>query len=199
MPALLAEPAAAVYLPRVRRTFRKAGLPTSLALLPVVESAYRRAARGRADEVGLWQLRGATATRVGLVVRGRRDQRLHPYRATRAAARLLRQLHRRYGDWPLAIAAYNAGERRVDAALARAPHATFWELADAGRLPHGTREYVPRFLAVVRIVDGARGCRPAPATQLVRTERRAPAAATDARPQTTAVAARLAPDSVPGL
>jgi membrane-bound lytic murein transglycosylase D len=87
----------------------------------------------------------------------RRDDRLHPERATLAAARYLHFLGTRYGDWPLAIAAYNAGERRVDRALARDPSATFWELADRGYLPRTSTDFVPRFLAVVRLSETT-GC-----------------------------------------
>jgi len=72
--------------------------------------------------------------------------------ATRAAAQYLRLLHDRYGDWPLALAAYNAGERRVDRALARDPEASsFWRLAERGYLPRTSQEYVPRFFAVLRV------------------------------------------------
>jgi len=129
------------------------GLPSSLALLPVVESGFWPNAKGRADERGLWQLRRATARRFGLVVNGHRDDRVNPERATRGAARYLRFLRARYGDWPLALAAYNAGEHRVDRALARDPDADFWRLADHGALPRTSREYVPRFLAVVRMTE----------------------------------------------
>src|SRR5437016_1956453 len=82
--------------------------------------------------LGLWQLRPATARRFGLVVDAERDDRADPAQATRAAARYLGYLHRRYRDWPLALAAYNAGEGRIDRALARQPHATFWELSASG-------------------------------------------------------------------
>jgi len=85
------------------------------------------------------------------VVNAHRDDRLQPERATRAAARYLRLLHERYGDWPLALAAYNAGEHRVDRALARDPEASFWRLAERGYLPRISRDYVPRFFAVVRV------------------------------------------------
>jgi hypothetical protein len=146
------------YLPRVRRIFSKAGLPPSLALLPVIESDFYRTAQGRLDDRGLWQFRVATAQRFGLVVNERRDQRLHPYRASRAAARYLRILYRRYGDWPLALAAYNAGENRVARARARRPGASFWQLAEQGHLPRTTVEYVPRFLALIRVVDGKAAC-----------------------------------------
>jgi hypothetical protein len=147
------------YLPRVKRIMAREGLPPSLALLPVLESEYHRRASGTDDDLGLWQLRGTTARRLGLVINHRRDERLHPYRSTRAAARYLRHLRRRYPDWALALAAYNAGERRVDRAIARRPGGTFWDLAERGYLPTTSRDYVPRFLAVVRIVEGKEICR----------------------------------------
>jgi membrane-bound lytic murein transglycosylase D len=146
------------YLPELQRILAESNLPPSLALLPVVESGFRRHARGRFGDRGLWQLRPPTARRFGLVVTRQRDDRLHPYHATRAAARYLRLLRHRYDDWPLALAAYNAGERRVDRALEAKPGGTFWELADAGKLPRTSRDYVPHFLALVRVVEGVAAC-----------------------------------------
>ncbi len=139
------------YLPGLRRILQENGVPPTLALLPVIESGFYPTARGRKGERGLWQLRRGTARRFGLVVNAHRDDRIEPERATRAAARYLRFLHDRYGDWALALAAYNAGERRVDRALARDPDASFWTLAEQGSLPRISREYVPRFFAVVRM------------------------------------------------
>jgi Transglycosylase SLT domain len=139
------------YLPGLRRILAENGVPASLALLPVIESGFYPTARGRLDERGLWQLRRSTARRFGLVVNRHRDDRLQPELATRAAAQYLRLLRDRYGDWALALAAYNAGERRVDRALARDPEASFWRLAEYGYLPRISREYVPRFFAVVRL------------------------------------------------
>ena len=139
------------YLPGLRKILEENGVPPSLALLPAIESSFYATARGRRGERGLWQLRRATARRFGLVVNAHRDDRVHPERATRAAAHYLRLLHDRYGDWALALAAYNAGERRVDRALARDPEASFWRLAERGYLPRSSRDYVPRFFAVVRV------------------------------------------------
>ena len=150
------------YLNRIRRILGDAGVPQDLALLPLFESHFQADAEGKFGERGLWQLQGPTAERFGLAVGGRRDDRLHPIRATRAAARYLRHLHRRYHSWPLALAAYNAGERRVDRALATQPRATFWQLADGKRLPRLTRDYVPRFIALLRIVEQVRRCAPSP-------------------------------------
>jgi hypothetical protein len=143
----------ATYLPRFCAILGEYGLPPDLALLPVVESGFWRTARGRSGERGLWQLRRDTARRFGLVVNARRDDRLHPERATRAAARYLSFLHARYRDWPLALAAYNAGERRVDRALRRARRRDFWQLADRRLLPRTSRNYVPHFLALVRMAE----------------------------------------------
>jgi len=146
------------YLPRIREIVTEAGLPPCIALLPALESGFHPVARGRSGSLGLWQLEAATARRYGLVVTKQRDDRLHPERSTQAAARYLRALHARYGDWPLALAAYNAGQGRVDRALRRQPGATFWDLVDAGHLPRTSCEYVPRFLALVRVVEREPAC-----------------------------------------
>lgn len=149
------------YLERLRAIMRQEGLPPSLALLPVIESGFRPHARGRFGDVGMWQLRGPTARRFGLVVHASRDDRLDPERSTRAAAKYLRYLHRRYRDWPFTLAAYNAGEGRVDRARRQDPSASFWQLADAGKLPRTSRDFVPKFLAVVRVAENRQtACRP---------------------------------------
>jgi membrane-bound lytic murein transglycosylase D len=148
----------ASYLPRFREILAENGVPPDLALLPVIESGFEPRARGRAGELGLWQLRRPTARRFGLQVSARRDDRLHPERATLAAARYLRYLRARYGEWPLALAAYNAGERRVDRALARSRTADFWELVEQGYLPRTSTEFVLRFIAVVRVAEGDASC-----------------------------------------
>jgi len=150
----------AELLPRIRETFVAAGLPPGLALLPVVESGFRPQVKEHGGIArGLWQLEPATARSVGLVVNARRDDRIHPERATVAAARLLARLHARYGDWPLALAAYNAGAQRVDRARARRPEADFWELAELGLLPRTSRDFVSRFFATVRVTEGVTICR----------------------------------------
>jgi len=148
----------APYLDRVKQILQESGLPPTLAFLPVVESGFRPSARGGLGCRGLWQLRAGTARKFGLVVNAHRDDRLDPELATRAAARYLRLLHARYGDWPLALAAYNAGEGRVDRALASRPGATFWDLAEDRQLPHASLDYVSHFLAVVRIVEPPHTC-----------------------------------------
>ena len=141
------------YLPTLRKIVTDGGLPEDIALLPAIESSFSPRARGGKSSDGLWQLRPPTARRFGLVVNKQRDDRMHPERATEAAVRYLRYLYDRYEDWPLALAAYNCGEGRVDRALGRSPGATFWDLAEQHHLPRISRDYVPRFLALVRVAE----------------------------------------------
>ncbi|HXJ32869.1 MAG TPA: lytic transglycosylase domain-containing protein [Candidatus Eisenbacteria bacterium] len=145
-------------LPRLEAVLTAHGLPRALIAVPAVESRFHADARGSHGELGIWQLRPATARRFGLEVTRGRDERMHLERSTQAAARYLVFLHERYDDWPLAIAAYNAGEGRVDRALARRPGATLWELTERGGLPRRSREYVAKVLALVRIVAAPASC-----------------------------------------
>lgn len=142
----------------IKRIVKEEGLPPGLALLPAIESGYRRTARGPTGARGLWQFAATTARNYGLVVNGRRDDRTNVERSTRAALRLLRDLRERYGSWPLALAAYNAGEGRVQRALESESGDTFWRLAKAQRLPPITRKYVPKFLALVRVINDVDAC-----------------------------------------
>ena len=129
------------------------GLPTELALLPIVESGYDPSARSYMGASGLWQFMPGTADHMGLSRDWWYDGRNDVIASTDAALSYLDDLHRRYGgDWLLALAAYNAGPGRVDAALARAqredPDASYWDL----ELPLETTEYVPKLLALRRIM-----------------------------------------------
>jgi membrane-bound lytic murein transglycosylase D len=145
-------------LPRLEAILAEHDVPRELAAVPAVESGYRTTARGRHGELGLWQLRPATARRFGLEVSKHADDRKAVDSSTRAAARYLAFLYDRYGDWLLALAAYNAGEGRVDRALARHPGATYWDLVDALALPPISREYVPKILAVVQVTANPDAC-----------------------------------------
>src|SRR2546430_222685 len=138
-----------------RGVFGAGGLRSSLARLPAIESSFGPDVLSGTGSRGLGQLKAVTARGFGPVVNRRRDERLEPDLATRAAARYLAVLHAHYGDWPLALAAYNVGEGRVDRARHRDPGASFWQLTDNRRLPRASRDYVARFLALVRVVDGA--------------------------------------------
>lgn len=153
-------------LPELQRFVADAGAPRGLSLLPAIESGFRTAARGRRGERGLWQLKERRARQLGLVVTGARDDRLDLELATRAAARHLLALHERYDDWALTLAAYVAGEGRVDRALRDRRGATFWELADERRLPRTARDFVANTFALVRVAEPEECERPADETSL---------------------------------
>lgn len=121
-----------------------AGLPSELAAVVLVESGGNPAALSPKGARGLWQLMPDTARRYGLVVDGQRDERLDLLKSTRAAAEYLRDLYAQFQSWPLALAAYNAGEQAVERALTRTGNATFSAAASA--LPLETQNYVPAVL-----------------------------------------------------
>lgn len=139
---------------------RAEGVPLELASVVLVESAGNVAALSPAGARGLWQFIPETARRYGLEVGAARDDRLDVERATRAAARHLRDLHARFGDWELALAAYNAGAQAVERAIARARSRDFARLA----LPAETRNYVPAVLAAADLFGEAEVFRHPPIT-----------------------------------
>lgn len=139
------------YLPMVKRTFRKHGLPEELAALAMVESAFKSRAVSRAGARGIWQFIRATGRMYGLQSDFWVDDRFDPEKATDAAARHLKDLHEQFGDWYLAMAAYNSGPRRVQRAIRQTGSRDFWTLAKRRRLPRETRSYVPLILATMVI------------------------------------------------
>jgi len=139
------------YLDLFRRIFAEEGVPSDLVYMAHVESAYKVTAYSRAKAKGIWQFIAGTGKRYGLRIDGWVDERSDPEKAARAAARYLRDLHDEFGDWYLAMAAYNAGEGRIRAGLAQIPGASFWDLAGAGLLRRETRNYVPAILAATLI------------------------------------------------
>lgn len=144
-------PTAQRLSPTLRRIFEKEGVPPALIWLAEVESSFNPAARSPVGAAGLYQFMPATATRFGLALKPV-DQRLDPERSATAAARYLRLLHKRFADWPLALAAYNAGEGRVGRTLRQRGGRSFEDIADG--LPVETRMYVPRIAAVVKQREG---------------------------------------------
>ncbi len=148
---------AAPWLRHIANELEKRGLPLELALLPAVESAYQARVFSPRGAAGIWQFMGATGGQYGLERNWWYDGRMDVVDSTRAALDYLDWLHRRYGDWLLALAAYNSGIRTVDRAIRRNKRhgrpTDFWHL----RLPRETRSYVPQWLALLRIVrDPAR-------------------------------------------
>ena len=132
---------------RLQAVFDEAQVPRELVWLAEVESAFDPSARSPAGAVGLYQLMPQTAKSLGLSVEPT-DERLIPEENARAAARYLRHLYRRFGDWSLVLAAYNAGETRVHRLLSETEANSFEMIAPL--LPAETRAYVPRMDSVLR-------------------------------------------------
>ncbi len=137
------------YMPIFEQALEQLGLPQELKYLPVIESALDPNAVSKHGATGLWQLMLATGKGLGLECNSLVDERRDPYTSSNAAAELLKQLYDTYGDWTLAIAAYNCGPSTVNKAIRRAggdvSKADFWEIYSY--LPEETRGYVPMFIA----------------------------------------------------
>jgi soluble lytic murein transglycosylase-like protein len=134
-------------------------LPLEVLSVALVESGFNPLALSPKGARGIWQLMPDTARRYGLTVAPGDDHRTHPERATRAAARYLQDLYRMFGDWELALAAYNAGEGRVQQAIERAGVRDFNELSRRKLLPLETRNYVPAVLAAWAQMNSAQTSR----------------------------------------
>jgi hypothetical protein len=143
------------YLEMARAEFRKAGVPEDLVWLAFVESVWNPRAISPAAAGGLWQFIPATATDYGLKVESGNDERSDPLKQTRVAATYLHDLHTIFGDWALAMAAYNSGEPRVMGAIVKNGRADFWELYDKHLLPKETCDYVPKILASIKVAGRA--------------------------------------------
>jgi membrane-bound lytic murein transglycosylase D len=140
-----------IYVPQLKPFFAAAGVPTALVWLAEVESSFAPNARSPAGAVGMFQLMPTTARSLGLNL-SPKDERLDPRKSATAAAKYLRHLHGRFGDWRLALAAYNAGETRVNSLLERASTRSY--AAIAARLPAETQMYVPKIEATLRKREG---------------------------------------------
>lgn len=143
------------YLEMARTEFRRLGVPQDLVWLAFVESAWHPGAMSPAAAGGIWQFIPKTATEYGLSVAADVDERFDPAKQTRVAATYLRDLHTIFGDWALAMAAYNCGEPRVMDAIIQNGRADFWEIAEKQLLPKETRNYVPKILAAIKIAGSA--------------------------------------------
>ena len=144
------------YLPMIERILAEEGVPDELKYLAMVESALVPAARSHAGAAGMWQFISATGRAYGLKAERELDDRLDPEKATRAAARHLRDLYDRFGDWQLALAGYNCNPAVIARAKRRFEEnndrpATFWDIDHA--IPRETRAYVPMFIATALVVS----------------------------------------------
>ncbi len=135
------------YMELFRSVLQKEGLPPDLVHLVFVESGFNVNARSYAAAVGPWQFLRSTSRLFGLNVNQWVDERKDPEKATVAAARYLKHLYSIFGDWPLAIASYNAGEGTVLRAIKSQGTTNYWDL----RLPRQTEQYVPQFMAALAI------------------------------------------------
>lgn len=143
------------YLEMARAEFRSAGVPEDLVWLAFVESVWNPRAVSPAAAGGIWQFISATATDYGLTVQSGNDERADPFKQTRVAAVYLRDLYTIFGDWTLAMAAYNGGEPRLMGAIVRNGNANFWELYDKQLLPRETCNYIPKILATIKVASQA--------------------------------------------
>lgn len=139
------------YRPLVETIFTEFHLPSDLVYLSLVESGFNPYAYSRAKATGPWQFMKGTAKVYGLRVDNYVDERRDPIKSTVAAARYLRDLYDLFGAWPLAMAAYNAGEGKVMRALHKARAESFSEISKTRLIRRETKEYVPRFMAATII------------------------------------------------
>jgi Soluble lytic murein transglycosylase and related regulatory proteins (some contain LysM/invasin domains) len=139
------------FMPMVRKIFRQEGLPEELAYLAVIESGFNPFATSPANAAGIWQFIPSTGRRFGLKIDDYIDERRDPYKSTIAAAKYLKTLYNMFGSWELAIAAYNCGEKCIAKRLESSSATSFSEIKDI--LPSQTKEYVPRFFAILLIAN----------------------------------------------
>ena len=144
------------YFPMIERVLAEEGVPDEIKYLAMVESALVPVAQSHMAAAGLWQFIRATGRAYGLRAESDVDDRLDPEMATRAAARHLRDLYDRFGDWQLALAGYNCNPAVIARAVKRfeertGRRATFWDIDSA--IPRETRAYVPMFIATSLVVS----------------------------------------------
>jgi len=162
------------YEPMMRKVFREGRVPEDLIYVGMVESAYNPYALSGAGAAGIWQFVRGTGRRYGLKQAGALDERHDPEKSTHAAARYLRGLYGMFGDWHLALAAYNAGEYRVLKVIEKTGIKDFWRMSERGLLPQETINYVPAVLAAIAI--GKQGPERKPVRRAARTNSMRPAA-----------------------
>jgi membrane-bound lytic murein transglycosylase MltF len=138
--------------PTIDPILQREGVPTELSAVVLIESGGQRTALSPKGARGIWQFMPATARRYGLTVSTDQDERVDIVKSTQAAARYLRDLHQQFGDWQLAVAAYNTGEQAVAQAVSHVGKRNFLGIQHA--LPRETRDYVPAVLNAVAVLGG---------------------------------------------
>lgn len=145
----------AYYMPIFERALKEAGLPDELKYLPIIESNLKPQAVSYAGAGGLWQFMPVTAKGYNMTISSSIDERNDPYLSSEMACRVLKSHYDRFGDWGLALAAYNAGAGTIQKALKRAggdpKEHTFWTVYNY--LPGQTKKYVPKFIAMTYLMN----------------------------------------------
>jgi membrane-bound lytic murein transglycosylase D len=139
------------YVPMIKNILQEQGLPEDLIYLAMIESGFNPKAYSPMKACGPWQFIYETGGRYGLKVNHWVDERRDPEKSTVAAAMYLKDLFNQFGNWYLAAAGYNAGEKRIERAVEEHETTDFWEIARYNTLPRETRDYIPRLLAAAII------------------------------------------------
>jgi peptidoglycan lytic transglycosylase D len=139
------------YISMFRKELREAGLPEDLAYLAMIESGFNQRAFSRAKAVGLWQFIKGTGKQYNLRIDKYVDERRHAEKSTKAAVAFLSDLYADFGDWHLAVAAYNAGAGKIRRGMKRYKSNDFWSLAQHRYLHMETKRYVPKLIAAILI------------------------------------------------
>jgi len=135
------------YLDMMKEILRQKDVPENIVFLSLIESGFSPNAYSVAHAAGPWQFIASTAKRYGLEIDWWKDERRDPVKSTGAAADYLKDLHNMFGSWNLAMAAYNAGEGRIQKAMKRSNADNYWALLGTSHIKTETKEYVPRFIA----------------------------------------------------
>ena len=136
------------YAPMLGNMLEDNGLPRDLIYLAMAESGFQTKAKSYARAVGLWQFIPSTGRNYGLKIDWYIDERRDPIKSTVAASKYLKKLYEDYGDWEIAASAYNAGEGKVNRAIARYKTDNFWDLRKRRYLKSETKNYVPKIMAL---------------------------------------------------
>lgn len=141
------------YFPLYEAELSQRGLPQELKYLSVIESGLRPTAKSVSGAMGLWQFMKGTGKLYGLSITSAVDERRDPIRSTQAASSYLADLYDQFGDWTLALAAYNCGPGNVRKSLRNSREGDFWSMKNRGYLPRETRKYIPKYVAMSYLMN----------------------------------------------